>query len=127
MDKLDNEYLVFTNHDTSAKFNSFSTYYVPDSILVIGDSKEPEYWKDDNAQLIISAFVAKMDGAGYMRTPDKEDADLGLQLSYVASTYYFNGYYNNGPWWNYYPGYWIPGYWGGYWGRRMVLSLLHHL
>ena len=54
-----------------------------------------------------------MDGAGYMRTPDKEDADLGLQLSYVASTYYFNGYYNNGPWWNYYPGYWIPGYWGG--------------
>ena len=59
MDKLDNEYLVFTNHDTSAKFNSFSTYYVPDSILVIGDSKEPEYWKDDNAQLIISAFVAK--------------------------------------------------------------------
>ena len=116
MDKLDNEYLVFTNHDTSAKFNSFSTYYVPDSILVIGDSKEPEYWKDDNAQLIISAFVAKMDGAGYMRTPDKEDADLGLQLSYVASTYYFSGYYNNGPWWNYYPGYWIPGYWGGYWG-----------
>ena len=59
MDKLDNEYLVFTNHDTSAKFNSFSTYYVPDSILLIGDSKEPEYWKDDNAQLIISAFVAK--------------------------------------------------------------------
>ena len=49
-------------------------------------------------------------------TPDKEDADLGLQLSYVASTYYFSGYYNNGPWWNYYPGYWIPGYWGGYWG-----------
>ena len=93
MDKLDNEYLVFTNHDTSAKFNSFSTYYVPDSILVIGDSKEPEYWKDDNAQLIISAFVAKMDGAGYMRALDKEDADLGLQLSYVASTYYFSGYY----------------------------------
>ena len=27
MDKLDNEYLVFTSHDTSTKFNDFSTYY----------------------------------------------------------------------------------------------------
>ncbi len=44
MDKLDNEYLVFTNHDTSAKFNSFSTYSIRQH-LVIGDSKEPEYWQ----------------------------------------------------------------------------------
>ena len=34
MDKLDNEYLVFTSHDTSTKFNDFSTYYIPDSILI---------------------------------------------------------------------------------------------
>ena len=38
MDKLDNEYLVFTSHDTSTKFNDFSTYYIPDSILIIGDN-----------------------------------------------------------------------------------------
>ena len=29
MDKLDNEYLVFTSHDTSTKFNDFSTYISP--------------------------------------------------------------------------------------------------
>ena len=57
MDKLDNEYLVFTSHDTSTKFNDFSTYYIPDSILIIGDKKDPEYWKDENAQTIINAFV----------------------------------------------------------------------
>ena len=56
MDKLDNEYLVFTSHDTSTKFNEFSTYYIPDSILIIGDKKDPEYWKDENAQIIINAF-----------------------------------------------------------------------
>lgn len=116
MDKLDNEYLVFTSHDTSAKFNNYSTYYTPDSILIIGDSKDPEFWKDDNAQQIISAFVAKMNAAGYTRVAEKDEADLGLQLSYVASTYYFTGYYNNSPWWNNYPGYWYPGYWGGIWG-----------
>ena len=42
MDKLDNEYLVFTSHDTSTKFNDFSTYYIPDSILIIGDKKDPD-------------------------------------------------------------------------------------
>lgn len=115
MDKLDNEYLVFTSHDTSTKFNDFSTYYIPDSILIIGDKKDPEYWKDENAQTIINAFKTKMNAAGYTAV-DKDDADLGLQVSYVASTYYFHGYYNDGPWWGYYPGYWYPGYWGGNWG-----------
>ena len=65
MDKLDNEYLVFTSHDTSTKFNDFSTYYIPDSILIIGDKKDPEYWKDENAQTIINAFKTKMNAAGY--------------------------------------------------------------
>lgn len=116
MDKLDNEYLVFTSHDTSTTFSNFSTYYIPDSILIIGDKKDPEYWKDDNAQQIIQAYVSKMNTAGYQRVTDKADADLGLQVSYVASTYYFTGYYNDGPWWGYYPGYWYPGYWGNYWG-----------
>lgn len=115
MDKLDNEYLVFTSHDTSAKFSNYSTYYVPDSILIIGDKKEPEYWKDENAMTIIKAYVAKMNAAGYTRTQMKDQADLGLQLSYVASTYFFTGYYNNSAWWNYYPGYWYTGYWGN-WG-----------
>ena len=49
-----------------------------------------------------------MNAAGYTAV-DKDDADLGLQVSYVASTYYFHGYYNDGPWWGYYPGYWYPG------------------
>ena len=107
MDKLDNEYLVFTSHDTSTKFNDFSTYYIPDSILIIGDKKDPEYWKDENAQTIINAFKTKMNAAGYTAV-DKDDADLGLQVSYVASTYYFHGYYNDGPWWGYFPVIGIP-------------------
>ena len=42
-------YTHLTSHDTSTKFNDFSTYYIPDSILIIGDKKDPEYWKDENA------------------------------------------------------------------------------
>ena len=34
MSKLDNDFLVFTNHDKDAKFESFTTFYIPDSVLV---------------------------------------------------------------------------------------------
>ena len=42
MDKLDSKYLVYTNYDTKADFKAFETYYLPDSILVIGNSKDAE-------------------------------------------------------------------------------------
>lgn len=116
MDRSDNEYLVYTNHDASARFEHYDTYYMPDSILVIGDKKDPEYRKDENARQIIDAFAANLNAAGYTRVAEKGKATLGLQLSYVASTYYFTGYYEGNPWWNSYPGYWYPGYWGGLWG-----------
>ena len=87
MDKLDSKYLVYTNYDTKADFKAFKTYYLPDSILVIGNSKDAEYWKDESAQEILSAYVANMNNRGYVRTDNREDADLGLQVSYVKSTY----------------------------------------
>ena len=64
MDKLDSKYLVYTNYDTKADFKAFETYYLPDSILVIGNSKDAEYWKDESAQEILSAYVANMNNQG---------------------------------------------------------------
>ena len=43
MSKLDNDFLVFTNHDKDAKFESFTTFYIPASVLVIGTSEKPEF------------------------------------------------------------------------------------
>ena len=114
MDKLDNNYLVYTNYDKKADFKTFETYYLPDSILVIGDKENAEYWKDENAQEILSAYVANMNSRGYTRVEDREEADLGLQVSYVRSTYYFTDYGRPEWWWNY-PGYWDAPYWGN-WG-----------
>ena len=45
---------------------------------------------------------------------NKEEADLGLQISYIESVSYFVDYYNSPYWWNAYPGYWWPGYWGNW-------------
>lgn len=114
MGKLDNKYLVYTNYDTKADFKAFQTYYMPDSILIIGDKKEATYWKDDNAQEILKAYADNMNSRGYLRVDKRDEASLGLQVSYIESTYYFRDYGAPEWWWNY-PGYWDAPYWGN-WG-----------
>ena len=113
---LSSDFLVFTNYDGKADFNRFTRYYMPDSVMVIGDTKDPEYWTGSKAADILKAYEDTMQACGYVRTDDKSEADVGLQISYVQSVAYFVDY-RNPYWWNEYPGYWLPGYWGdwGYW------------
>lgn len=113
-DKLDNKFVVYTNYDKSADFLQFETYYLPDSILIIGDKDKKEYWLDANAQKIIDTYAFNMDSRGYTRVTNREEADLGLQISYVKNTYVYTDY-DYPEWWWGYPGYWDVPYWG-YWG-----------
>ena len=83
MNKLDSDYSVYTDYDNSVHFNEFSTYYLPDSILVPDNSLKANYWKDENAQNNISAVAHEMEQKGYVRTEDKEKANVGIQLSYA--------------------------------------------
>ncbi len=105
------DYMVYTDHDTEVDFAAFTTYYVPDSILLIGNRRKAEYWKDDRAARIISTVTNRLDAAGYQRTTDKATATFGMQLSYVERVAYYVGY-DYPYWWWYYPYYWAPEYWG---------------
>ncbi|MEG1684911.1 MAG: DUF4136 domain-containing protein [Bacteroides sp.] len=115
LSKLDNDYLVFTTYDKKANFAP-NMYYLPDSVMIIGDKEKPEYWKGEQAAPILDAFKTNMTKRGYTLATDRTDADFGLQVSYIASTYYFAGYnnYDNPYWWWGYPGYWGSGYWGNW-------------
>ena len=61
-----------------------------------------------------SLHATNMANRGYLRTDNKEEADLGLQVSYVKSTYFVTNYGEPQWWWGY-PGYWGVPYWGD-WG-----------
>jgi len=113
--KLDNDFIVKTDYDAKANFSSYSSYYIPDSVLIIGEEKEPRYMVLDDTDDIISTFVTNMDSRGYTRINDKSTADLGIQVSYIENDSYFYGYHDYPYWWWGYPGYWGPGYWGD-WG-----------
>lgn len=122
---LRDEYLVYTAYDDKADFKAINTYYIPDSILLIGagkpdkdGTKEAQYWKDQDALALIGAIVSELNERGYTRITDpaeRQTADVGLQLSFIQETTYYVGY-NNPYWWGYYPYYWDPGYWGSWWG-----------
>ena len=75
MGKLDNNYLVYTNYDKKADFK-VPTFYLADQILVINDSKEPEYLEGEGAEQILAAYTENMEARGYTAADTKENADL---------------------------------------------------
>ena len=115
MGKLDDNYLVYTNYDKKADFK-VPTFYLAPQILVISDSKEPEYLEGEGRRTN-SGCLYRQYGSQRLRSSSRprKVTDLGIQVSYIASTYYFTSYTQPEWWWGY-PGYWGPGYWGGNWG-----------
>ena len=81
---------------------------------MISDKEEPEYLEGEAAQEILAAYKSNMDQRGYIMAASKEEAQLGIQVSYIKSTYFFTDYGQPEWWWGY-PGYWGSGYWGN-WG-----------
>ena len=120
-DKLDNDYLVYTNYDKNANFAAISTFHIIDSILIIDDKEKPTYWNNQNSQKVVEAFAANLKERGYQSLPSSKGADMVLQLSYLSNRYYFSDY-GAGPWWNNYPGYWNWGGWGWYYPYSFFYS-----
>lgn len=118
LDKLDADYRVVTDYDPDANFASFQSYYLPDSVLFVGTNDRAEYLDSLQAKPILDAYHRNMKKRGYLRAACKEEADLGLQVTYIADTYHFVGYTASPYWWWGYADYWSPFYWGnwGNWG-----------
>ena len=104
LSKLDDDYVVFTDYDKSASFGDYLTYYMPDSVLLITDSEKATYWTNDEANYILETFAENMAARGFMLVDTKEEADLGLQVSYIEDVHYFVNYPSPNWWWGYMAG-----------------------
>ncbi|MCD7976062.1 MAG: DUF4136 domain-containing protein [Tannerellaceae bacterium] len=124
--KLDDDFPVSTSYDKSAVFSNYSTFYIPDSVLVLDGNERASYLTEENGGSIIAAFVKNMENRGYTQIADRDSADLGLQVSYVQDVNYIGsgGYYDDYWWWDY-PGYWGPGYWGNWGGWYYPYSVYY--
>ena len=111
LDETDTRMTVYTDYDANADFNQYKTYFLPDSLLDVG-SMRAVYWDDANALKLIKEVEHQMHERGYVRILDpqqKDQADLGIQMSYVSET---NRVMTTG----YLAGWWNPWYWGPMWG-----------
>ena len=86
LSELSSDFLVFTNYDKSTEFSNMKNYYMPDSVLVIGNEDKAEYWTGDQAAPYLEAYEENMQSFGYTRVATKAEAALGLKISYVKST-----------------------------------------
>ena len=123
MDDLDNKYIVQTEKASDVNFGKFSTYFVNDTVFVIGGSNDEktekwDYEKSTRAKGMIDKVIQNMDERGYTRLERAVDgttpnAQLGLQIVYMQNAYLYYGYgYNS--WYDYW-GAWNGGWnWGGY-------------
>ncbi len=112
-DKLADQYLVYTSEANTAAFNTVSTYYLADTILVASTTTTAQALTGTGAQDYLNAIAAQMNARGYKMSTDKSTADLAISVTYVQSTYYFSNYgYRN---WNSL-GNWWGNWWGNYWG-----------
>lgn len=107
LSEMDSDFTVYTQFDPEADFTGASTYYLPDSILVANGGIKAEYWKDENAQSLLKEVIEQMNDRNYTRQEEKEDAELGIQVSFVENSTHVTNL-----WWD--TGYWGP-FWGGGW------------
>ena len=112
----DGEYLVFTAPAEDVKFSEYQTFDIVDSVLVIGQTKNPYYSQSNNALALIQQFRTDMEKLGYIYTPSNPEAQLGIQITFVERTERYVQYYDDPYWWLDYPGYWPAGYWGDWHG-----------
>ncbi len=112
----DGEFLVSTSYAEDTDFGSYSTFTVADSLLVLDTRLGCDTIKNSATDMLVGEYRQMMEDRGYTYVPsdNKADADLAIQLTYVADTDYYVDYVNP-YWWIDYPGYWSSYYWGA-WG-----------
>lgn len=101
--------LVATFKDDAANFQTYNTFFMPDSIKRLFDGAIGSPINNQLDQAILSEIENQMEAYGYVRVPSPANADVWLYPAITTSTTYT---YYPGYWWGYY-GWYYPWY-GGY-------------
>jgi hypothetical protein len=107
--QLSSAFIVSTNFDKTATFNSYKTYYLSDTVFNLGGTGADTIILNNSSAQLVAAVKTNMTNRGYTFASRLLKPDLGLRLGVVKVTN-INVYPG---WWDGYPG-WFPYWWGGY-------------
>lgn len=106
----DESRIYITNRDSTVNFNSYKTYSIADSVLVVDNGQVAGKQADSWDLQVISAIQSAMNARGYVKVNRTQNPDLGINLSRVYSTN--TNLVDLSDYWNYYGDYYDPYYWG---------------
>src|SRR5688572_14713839 len=79
-DDLSYKAIVVTNHDSSADFSDYHTYFLPPTIGTIGDDPNDTILDNGVAQPLLNAIDANMQDRGYVKEMNPALADLAINV-----------------------------------------------
>ncbi len=108
--------VVFTSYNDSVDFSTLSTYFMKDTVYVLGDdeNKKPV----ENPEVILNTIADNMASAGYTRITEESQGKPDVVVlvgAFTTTTVSVDWWYPWYPGWDWggYPG-WGWGSWGGY-------------
>ncbi|CAL1518677.1 DUF4136 domain-containing protein [Chitinophaga sp. MM2321] len=111
LSELSVNFVVQTDRDPNAQFNTYKTFYISDTIAYLSSNKNDTILVDDNAKKLVSTIRENLEARGYIFVPRNARPDLGINTTAVKDITV--GVVYPGYWWGY-PGYWDPWDWGWY-------------
>jgi hypothetical protein len=106
----DESRIYITNYDTSARFQTFGTFSIADSVAVINNNQLQAHERTSIDAQFIQAVTAALQNRGYVKVDRNQEPELAVALSRVTNTSTnLVSYQDYG---GYYDSYWDPYYWG---------------
>jgi hypothetical protein len=102
--------IYISNYDTTAKFSSYTTFSISDSVSVIQDKQFMGKELGAFDTTVINSVRLSLQQAGYQLVNKSSSPDLAVNISKVYST--TTGVFSYQDYWGYYGSYWDPYYWG---------------
>ncbi|MBW7840116.1 MAG: DUF4136 domain-containing protein [Chitinophagaceae bacterium] len=101
--------IYITDHDSSANFSDFHTFYVSDSVAVLENGKS-KMQLTEAGQAYIDAVKQAMIRNGYTAVNKDQHPDIGITVNRIIST--TTGVISGPSYWDMYGSYWDPYFWG---------------
>jgi len=102
----DESRIYITQFDSTVSFNSYKTFSVSDSVLLLVNGQDVGMVLDSADSLFIQTFKTAMQQVGYTLVARTDSPNLAVNLTHLNSNYVAVTYFND------YGNYWNPYYWG---------------
>ncbi len=108
--------IVFTTYNDSVDFSKVSTYFMKDTVYVLGDEENTTPLDEEISSAILNKIADNMANSGYTRITEEDQGKPDVVIlvgAFTSTTVSVGWWYPYYPYWGGYPG-WGWGGWPGY-------------